>query len=278
MALAITDKEYYEDSEHWGENAFVTLENIIDNVMLLADDDSYFKGIKKFRAEILGKLGVKKLNVDIKPAYKAISFQLAPSKTFPHPRYMTNWNRISVINSCEKLQILEINNRAEIHDYLQDNSYELLYDTCGEILEGDSFDAEAGDCCVALTCTDRIHTDCDCNCTDKSFVNSWVKSNLEGKYFEFSKDLVDKHIVIEFISAGLDKIDSCDIKIHHDMELTLMKYIQYNILMGKRNVPNSEWRLYKQEYKSEFKRSERLLGGKITIERILKSVSLRYNN
>ena len=57
-----------------------------------------------------------------------------------------------------------------------------------------------------------------------------------------------------------------------------MKYIQYNLLMGKRNVPDSTWIRYKALYKEEKKRSERLLGSKITIERILKSVSLRYNN
>ena len=280
MAFATSDQDYYENKEHWGEDAFVTLESIIDNIILLADDDSYFKNIKRFRASILGKLCIKKMNVDIKQSKKAIAFQLAPHRTFPHPRYMTKWFRVSVINDCGKLQPLYINNTLpQIHDYLQDHNWELKYDQNGEIKEAASFHAEEGTCIQIEQCTDKSPEPCECECDDAyNYSDSWVKDESKESYFLFSDDLVDKEIVIEFETAGLDGIADCDIKVHHDMELTVMNYIQYNLLRGKRNTPNQDWKEYYQTYKIEKRRSEVLLGNKITVDRILEAVSLRYNN
>lgn len=273
MALATTDQQYYENPEHWGENAFVTLEDIIDNIILTADDDSYFKHIKRFRASIFGKLGLKKLEVDIKSDDKAISFDLAPSKIFPYPRYMTNWSRISVLNSCGNLQVLNISNRAQVKDYLQDHEYELMYDCNGSVLTGNDFNPKDGDCCVKIQCEESSD---DCGCTDNKFKDSWVKDIKEGSYFEFSDDLVDETIVIEFQSAGLSKLEDCDIKVHHHLEMAIMRFIQWNLLMGKRNTPKSEWKEYQDLFKSEKTRSKRLLADKITVERIMESIALRY--
>jgi len=277
MAFATTDQQYYENSEHWGENSYVTLENIIDNIILGADDDSYFKHTKRFRASILGKLCIKNLNVDVKSKRMAISFVVSPSKIFPYPRYMTNWSRVSVLNKCDKLQVLMINNSPQIKDYLTDNEYLLQYDCNGEVQTGDDFNAEEGDCCIELTCTDRIHTECNCGCNDDSFTDSWVKDVQDGSYFEFSEDLVDQEVVIEFSSAGLDSMKDCDIKVHHCMEMTVRRFIEWNLLAGKHNISNQTVELYHDYYKKEKKKTESLLGDKITVNEILQSVTLRYN-
>ena len=281
MTKATTDQEYHEDSAHWGENKYVTLENVIDNIILTADDDSYFKKIKKFRASIHGKLGIKKLNVDVKSEPKAIAIQLSPAKIFPYPRYMTNWYRVSVINECDKLTVLNINTNPTIKDYLQDDEYDLIYDESGAILRGADFNAEKGDCCLpfqSLDCECNEVEDCTCGCTSTTYEDSWVKDVVDGSYFEFSDDLVDKIIVIEFKSAGLDGLADCDIKIDNRLEMTITRWIQWQLLMGKRNVPLSEVAYYHSLYKIEKGQSKNLLQDKISLQQILKSVSLRYNN
>ena len=287
MAKAINDQEYYEDKDHWGENQFVTLKSIIDNIRITADDDSYFKHIKNFRASIFGKLAIKKFNVDVKSEDKAISIQLPPTLIFPFPRYMTNWYRVGVINSCGKLTVLNINNNPTTHDYLQDHEWELLYDDEGNVLRGADFDAQKGDCCCCLTvdCVETCNcsncSDCSCesctNCQNTQFKNSWVKENKEGSYFEFSDDLSDEIIVIEFQTAGLDSLEDCDIKVHHNLEDTVTRFIQWNLIMGKRNVPQAQVDYYEDLLKKARKRSENLLAKKITIDQILKSISLRYS-
>lgn len=270
----MTDQEYIENPDLWGESQYVTLDNIIDNIMILADDDSYFKHVKKHRALIYGKMGIKKLNVDVQPDNKAISITVPPSKIFPFPRYMTNWKRISVLNKCGKLQPININNSPQIIDYLQDNDGEIYFDCDGSIFTGDSYNADKGDCCLYFQCPETS----DCGCKEEDFSNSWVKQNKNGGYFEFSDDLVERTVVIEFSSAGLDKLDGCDIKVHNDLEMTVMAFIQYNLLRGKRNVPRGEWKDYYKTFLIEKARSKDLLSDPISLEQIIKCVSLRYNN
>lgn len=270
----MTDQEYIENPENWGQAQYVTLDNIIDNILILADDDSYFKHVKRHRALIWGKMAIKKMNVDVQPENKAISFTVPPSKIFPFPRYMTNWIRASVLNKCDKLVPLNVNNSPQVVDYLQDNDGEIYFDCDGSILTGDECNYEEGDCCYCFACPE---TD-PCGCSEEDFSNSWIKPNRKGGYFQFSDDLVGRTVVLEFTCAGLDGLDGCDIKVHHDLEMTVMTFIQYNLLRGKRNVPNGEWREYYATYKIEKKRSEDLLSDPITLEQIIKSVSLRYNN
>tara|TARA_R110000772_G_scaffold35637_8_gene85846 strand:+ start:3949 stop:4791 length:843 start_codon:yes stop_codon:yes gene_type:complete len=273
-----TDQYYYENPSEWGKNQYVTLKNIIDNILIGSSDDSYFKHVPRFRARLFGKLGIKKMNVDVKVQNKAIGIQLPPTKIFPFPRYMTNWIRVSVIKECGKLEILNINNNATVQDYLQDNQWELLYDELGEVLRAEDFDADYGHCCLKIgACCDGGDPNDECKCETDKYKDSWVKANQKGSYFEFSDDLVDAMIVFEFKNAGLEGLDDCDILVHHDLELTITRYIQWNLLMGQKNIPKSEYITYKDEYKIEKKRSEVLLGNKITINQILKSVSIRYN-
>ena len=265
-----TDQYYYENQNQWGNHQYVTLENIIDNIMLLADDDSYFKHTKRFRCSILGKQGLKriKLGIDSKP--KAISFQLGNNKTFPYPRFMTDLIRISVLNDCNKLEVLKLNNSPIIQDYLQDENHELLYDETGEIIRAQDFNAEVGKC-YRYACQKPEDI-----CEGQKFNDSWVKDRRDGSYYIFSDDLVDRIIVIEFLSAGLMDLADCDILIHHSLELCITNWIKCHLLQSKRNVPVSEWMTYWDLYKLEHKNARRTLSPKITPEEILTSIQLRY--
>lgn len=269
MILSTTDKEYHDDSNFWGEHQFVTLQNIIDNIELTAGQDSFFKKFNRHSASIFGKQCIKRLHVDIKPASKAISFQVGPSKTFPYPRYMMNWHRVSVVNDCGKLVPLNIKSDPLTRDYLQDNKYELLYDNNGEILRGKDKNYDYGECVKKITCC----------CDDKTLIEDpeyWVKGHDISQKFIFSDNLFDKEVVIEFRSSGLDSLKDCDIKVHSDLELTLTYWIKWQLIQGNKNAAQSRTREFWDFYKLEKKRSKRLLGNKITLNQILESVSLKY--
>lgn len=270
-----TEQEYNENPSLWGEEQFTTLDSIIDNILLLADDDSYFKQMKRFRLEIWGKLGLKKLKVDIKPDNKAIMFELAPSKIFPAPQYMVNWNRVSVLTKCKTLHVLNIDNRPEIKEYLNDSEGELFFDECdGSILTGETFNLQEGKCCYKFDCRKNKN----CGCQEEDFSKSWVKYNKKAGYFSFSDDLIGRQLILEFRCSGLDGLKECDVKVHEDLELTLMRFIQYNSLMGKRNTPDKSWQQYYSMYKLEKRKSKALLGNKITLNQIIESVGLQYNS
>lgn len=272
MSNATTDQQYYEDKDHWGEGQFITLQNLIDNIKLKEDDDSYFKNVKEFRMSIIAKQGLKKLEIDVLPSSRAISFQLPPTKIFPFPRFMNDWYRVSVVTSCNNLKVLTINNNPKIQEYLQDNEYEIIYDSNGEVLQASPQHLDYGKCIKFTNCLEKTEKEKE----EKEFEDSWVKEYLQGNYFEFSDDLVDKEIVVEYKSNGLEKLKDSEIKIHNDLELTLEYYIKWKLLEGKRNTPMSEVMYFKQQYITEKRRSSVLTAKKITLQQIIDAVSLSY--
>ena len=268
------DQAYYENEDQWGNSQYITLQNIIDNLILTADDDSYFKHASPTKCSIHGKRGIKRLKTDIVSESRAIRIQLKPTLIFPFPRFMTDWVRVSVINECNQLQPLNINESPTIHDYLQDNNWELLYDADGRVLRGHDLDYQTGVCCLPIVCEDNPNIK---TCPDNTFKDSWVKANKAGGYFEFSPELEDKLIVIEFMSNGLDDLDDCDILVHNDLEMTLTRWIEWQLIMSKKNVAQSKIDYYHTLYKKEKTRSN-ALSLKLTLEEIVKSVGIRYSN
>ena len=269
ITLSTTDKEYHDNKEFWGEHQFISLQNIIDNIELTASQDSFFKKFSRHAASIYGKQGIKRMNVDIKPKPRAVSFQVGPSKTFPYPRFMMNWHRVSMVNDCGKLIPINIKNDPVTRDYLQGHKYELLYDNNGDILEGKSKNYNYGECVHKITCC----------CDDTSLIEDpeyWVKGHDISQQFIFSDNLYDKEVVIEFRSSGLDSLNDCDILVHSDLELTLTHWIEWNLMRSNKNMAQSRidyvWNLYKLEKK----RSKRLLGNKISLNQILESMSQKY--
>jgi hypothetical protein len=277
MAITdISDKDYFDDSSLWGTAQFMTMEQIIDNIMLLADDDSYFKHAQRFKLSILGKQCLKRMNIDLKLSDKAMSFQLPANRIFPYPKYMTNWHRVSVYNKCKKISPLKINNHPAIEDYLQDNEFALLYDVNENVLRGNNFDAQKGHCCIEIDPCWQLES--RCGCTEEDFSASWVKANDKEGYFEFSNDLVERPIIVEYRTSGIENIADCDLKVHTDLELTISNWIKWQFLLGKRNVPRADADYYRQLYKIEKERSRSLLSSKISIEEIINIVAFRYQN
>ncbi len=268
--IATTDSQYYDNPINWGENQYITLENLLDNILIGNDDDSLFKHTKRFRARMFAKQGIKKLNVDVKRENQAISITVPPSKIFPFPRYMTNWSRASVLNKCNKLEMLAISNRPRVEEYSQDNDGEIFYDCDGIILTADQYHPEYGHCCVQIQCDDvKI-------CEDSTFKDSWIKAVNKDAYFEFSDDLVGATVFIEFQSAGLEKVDDCDIKIHHDLEQTLTYWTQWKLSEGKRNIAKGDTTYFYQMFLKEKRRSQDMLGNKISLNEIVRFTSTRY--
>ncbi len=275
MAKSTTDQEYYENKANWGEGQYITLENVIDTMMATVTHDSYFKHAQRHEYSIHGKLGIKRLKADILEEHRAIMFQLAPSLIFPYPRFQTNWKRLSVVNKCGSLQVLIINQTPLIHDYLQDHLYELFFDQDGQVRRAVDVHKEVEYCCLPIDCVDNPTTT---KCPDDTFNDSWAKPNKEGGYFSFSSDLEDEQIVIEFTSAGLEGLDDCDVLINHNLELTVMRWIQWSYLFGLRNVPQTKLQEHWGFFTMEKTRSKALMGPDLTLEQIVKSAGLRYQN
>jgi len=277
MGTATNDQNYYESPELWGKDSYITLENIIDNILLTASDDSYFKKSDRFRASIHGKQGIKRLNYNIQSQNKAIRIQLSPSLIFPAPRFMTSWIRVSVVNRCDNLTVLAVNTDPLIHDYLQDHEWKLLYDNEGNVLRGHDVNHKVKSCCYQIQCPEYLGaTTCPDNvtvsdCQDDTFKDSWVKYIQSEGYFEFSEDLEDELIVIEYKTASLEGLDDCDVLIRHELELAITRWIEWQLSLSRKNVSMVVKNDYYNQYKIEKNLAKALLGAKMTLEQIVKA-------
>jgi len=260
----MTEQEYYSNQDNWGN--FITLENVIDNIMMTAGDDSYFKNIKRHQYSIYAKQGLKKLNLDVGGNVKTMAMELQPTKIIPYPQYMLDWHRVSVITDCGSLKELTVNNTPATEHYLQDHNGDLLFDHDGNVLQAHDENIEHATC-LPTQCTSET-TD------DNNFNSSWAKD--KGKYFEFSDDLEGRIIVIEYTISSLTSIKDCDIKISDKLELALDNYIRYNALRDMRNVPNIVWREYYQTYKVEKTRAKSLMNKKLSVIQIVSAINLRF--
>lgn len=271
MAASTTDKEYYENPEFWGEAQYITLESILDNIILLSNDDSYLKKVKRFRMSIIAKQGLKRFSLDIKQEKRIMSMTLGPDKTIPYPRLMSNWSAVSFVNDDGDLELLDVNTKSPVEEFLQANDYQVLFDNEGNVLEGKNKDYTEATSLKYVICEDgKLYK------ADKE-ETMWVKDVKNAHYFEFADSLVDKEIVIEYQTNGLDKLNDCDIKVHHVLEDALSYYIKWKVMENQRNVPIRDVMNNRDMYKLEKRKAARYLSPKISINQILKSVSKRYN-
>ena len=266
----MTDEQYYQNKKEWGSSQFVTLENIIDNIKLKSGEDSFFKKMDTHYATILAKQGLYKFGQYIPKKNEAITIDVSPTKIFPFPRYMNNWHRVSVVNSCKNLVPLNINNNPSVKNYLQSHDYKLLFDHNGAVLEGSELSFKNGGSCYEIQ-------DCNKPCIDKNnYSGSWIKDNISEGYFSFSDDLVGKSVVIEYSGSSLDNISNCNLKIHKNLELTIEYWIKWNFLEGNKNVSQRQVSYFFNRYKLEYNQSKNLLSEKITLIDILTETSKRF--
>ena len=98
------------------------------------------------------------------------------------------------------------------------------------------------DCNNGLSCDDCVCETCNGTglCLSKESSNlirslelykdSWIKVKDNLDYFEFSSDLEDVAVVIEYISDESFELSECLIKVDEDFESALEYYIKFKLL------------------------------------------------
>jgi len=280
ISLPTTDQQYYENEEFWGKGNVVSLQEFTDTLMLGIQNNSLFRHLNPTFVSVEAKRALEKFSREVKPTNVAITVQVGPQLIFPHPRFMRGWHRISVVNDCGTLTKLEENKMvvAGVHDYLQDNEHNLLFDEAGEVLEGDLDDYEFGACSLIpfSNCSDG---DCQCQdvCCDTGegkYKDSWMRDVPEAGYFQFSPDLEDAQIVIEFATIGLNTMNDCDIPVHKDLAFTLEYWVKWRYLESQGNIGANKIEYFRRRYIIEKTNSRNIFAEKISLRRIVEIVNL----
>lgn len=250
--MSQTAEEYYEDLESHGNYQYVSLKEIIDELLVeTTDDDSYLKNTSRTKIIMHVKNGLGELNREVKKNVLAIEMTVNSGLYIPLPQDYIDWIRISVLGPDFKLYPLDINTSINTATgYLQDNNAEILFDNDGWILTSDStnaFSSPHKSYTINSTANGNIALD-----TTKLSIHGECKVDQRRGQIIFSEHLEDKEVVLEYYSDGMQMEDiySEEVTIHKSLKDALISYAYSNSISKKRNVPWNEKKRAKDEYKS----------------------------
>lgn len=270
-----TPEDYYSEPENFGASQYVSLKDVIDSMLLEAqDDDSFIKNVRRAKLIKLSKDAIRLVNRQASNKIFAIEVTVPDTLFFPIPQDYLNYARVSVVvtdrtSNSFRLQPLDVNygiNTAT--GYLQDNDGDLLFDQDGNILTSDSSNGYA-----------RPYKTYQFSSGYQPMVNASkfskygeFKPDTERGQFLFSSDLMDKEIVIEYISDGLPLgVAEDEILIHKFLRETIENWVYFGCIERSRNVPANEKQRALNRFKTTLHQSKMAMAD-LDILRIARSM------
>lgn len=285
MGLITQSSEDYYNGETGGYQ-FISLIDIINNfIVAYVGDSKLIDDVKRTDVMFHAKRGLQEFSYDTLKSYKSIEVEVGPSLSVPLPQDYINYTKICWIDSYGIERVLyptRLHSNTE-ESPLQDDQYKYLYDQDGNLLTGTSVsDTRWNDLDPKVLTGDDGYS-------DKSIYYDYYyfyKRNTGGRYgltpetsqnngfftinerdgcISFSSDLLDKIIVIKYISDGLGTDE--EMQVHKLAEQALYMHIAHGILSSKSNIPEYIVNRYKKE-RSTALRSAKIRLSNIKLEEI----------
>lgn len=216
-----------------------SLKDIVESIYLEAQSiDSIFRNKERYMMYRYAKEGMKKLQLTFGLNIVGMNAIVPASCKLYKPLDFQKFIRAYLIDCSGHTIEIKINNSIpeEIRHYLRDCDGSILSDHCG---------GELYDQCLVCNDAGKVSDNCGVCCGTgkylsdeslkflgelKKYKNSWIAERSD--YFEFSADLEEMAVVVEYVSNQLADISECKVMIPDDMEEALDYYIKYKILEG----------------------------------------------
>tara|TARA_R110000751_G_scaffold185618_2_gene292072 strand:+ start:906 stop:1826 length:921 start_codon:yes stop_codon:yes gene_type:complete len=257
----ITDYQYYENNqniptdENWGSYQYVTLENIVNNFMLMYQgNNEIINNINRYQVLFHAKRGVQELNYDAMKEIKILELQVCDQLRFVLPPDYVNWVRISEQRDGMLFPMTENIQTNWSGAYLQDNDCRILFDIDGNVLKpNDSFldiqrlngqqqsmylgsgpyNGQMGWNVDGNWCFDyNIQARFGLN-TETANINPTFSINKKGGVINFTSGMSGKLVVLEYVSDGLESGDDSSVSVNKFFEEFIYAYIKYAILNSR---------------------------------------------
>ena len=251
---------YYGDQDQWGQYQYVSLKDLVNNYMFMQGDDSNTSITSRNRVVFHAKRAIQELYFDVVNEIIAVEIELSPSLTLALPHDYINYVRISWVDECGKLHPLGVDNSYNLSQaYLQDNDYNFLFDSQGDILQGSHIQNRPG-CSPSQTQDFSVdgsesyvfpyYYESGPYNTDRSkiFKNGSYKIDKTRGVIQFSSDVDGRIIVLEYLSDGLFQREDSDIMVHKFSEEAVYSYIYWMLIRMRRNIPQNEKQSARRDY------------------------------
>ena len=237
--------DYYQNEDAHGNYQYVPFKDIIDNLEIESqDDDSFLKNTKRYKIVHHARRGLQEVHKQASNQVCGFSITVPDNLTFALPQDYVNYVRVSVIETdtfsgAKRLRVLDVNHRMNTAiGYLQDHNAEILFDDNGYILQSDSDNAYGKPYQTLPFC--KTGSQYNLDVSQISQYGEFTIDEKRGKML-FSSGLMDREIVFEYITDGLEaEITEEQIKVHKHLVSCITDWAYYACIEGKRNVPMNE--------------------------------------
>lgn len=261
----INQYQYYTNNEvnpndtNWGSYQYVTLEDIVNNFMLIYQGNhELVNNLNRFQVLFHAKRGIQELNYDALKEIKILQLDLDSSHRFVLPSDFVNWVRISEWRNGVLRPLTENIQTSYAKAYLQDNNANLLFDQDGNVLspqdsEIDLARIRGGSRSIYLNSNSVYDGQEGWNVggcwyfdyqvgakfgLNTETANSNPTFNIDKKagVINFSSGSSMMSVVLEYVSDGMENGDDASVSLNKLFEEYIYAYIRYSILNGRLGV------------------------------------------
>ena len=266
--------------ENYGSYQYVKLNDIVNNYMVgYVGDGKIIQTAKKSDVLFFAKRSLQEFSYDTLKSIKSQELTIPESLSLVMPQDYVNYVSLCYIDSMGVKRPLYPNNNLTTNPYtklLQDDTGLPTQDSFGENLEGTSITVERwGEANQAL-----INSSWYQNWVDNGYMfedygvgsgpwnwgalyginpqyanrNGWFGINEREGKFTFSSNLVNKLIVIEYISDGLAY--DLDTRVPKMAEEAMYMSISYNLLANRANIADNIVQRFKKDRRAALRNAK----------------------
>ena len=256
----ITNYQYYTNEgviptdSNWGEYQYVSLADIINNFILMyVGNDKLVNNVDRYTILFHAKRAIQEINYDALRNIKVIEQEMGDQLKMIMPPDYINYVRISVLSGNVLFPLTENRQPMSAPAYLQDNNLNILFDVNGAVITGDSrldiLRQEQslytgggiyngcqgynynGDWYFGYRMGGRFGLD-----TSEANINPRFYINKSAGVIDFSSGIQNRHIVLEYVSDGMENGDDSKITINKMAEEYIYNYIKWALLNNKTGI------------------------------------------
>lgn len=269
-----TNEQYY-DGNDYGSYKYTSMNDVIDNFLIsYVGDDKIFPSVKRTDVVFHAKRAMQEFSYDVLKSIKSQELTVPNNLTLAIPQDYVNYVKLSWLDSLGVKHVIQptrlTSNPSEIP--MQDGEGIPTQDIDGENIEGTSIAEERwseADTKKITGIYDPFFEDAntyipaDYKTTygqrygltpENTQINGWFTINEREGKFSFSSDLVDKVIILEYISDGLAYTE--DTKIPKLAEEAFYAYIAYAIAAVRPTVPEYIINRFKKEKRAKMRNTK----------------------
>ena len=254
----LSEFAYYENESNWGSYQYVSLEDIVNNFMLMnTGNHSLINNEERYKIIFHAKRAIQELNYDAFKELKVLELDVEANLRYILPSDYVNWVRVSMYKDGYLFPLVENIQVQSADAYLQDSDGEILFDENGNILKPDSskidrerldgtkksiylnknspYDGHEGWCIDGSWYFSYSFSRFGLN-TETANRNPNFTIDKRAGVINFSSDIKGNTVIVEYVSDGMEGGSESLMSVNKLFEKYVYAYITYEMLNAKLGV------------------------------------------